>query len=80
MILHKFCVIELWKRKHSFTGCDTTSKVGTKDKASKVASNKRHQYQLAKFAEQFLWNEILKYEDDFFIEYIASKNRLSMRI
>ena len=54
MILHMFCVIELWKRNYSFTGCDTTSKLGTKDKASKVASNKRHQYQLAKFAEQFL--------------------------
>ena len=49
MILHMFCVIELWKRNYSFTGCDTTSKLGTKDKASKVASNKRHQYQLAKF-------------------------------
>ena len=47
---YTFCVIELWKRNYSFTGCDTTSKVGTKDKASKVASNKRHQYQLAKFA------------------------------
>ena len=39
---------------HSLTGCDTTSKVGTKENAFKVASNEKHQQSLPEFGERVL--------------------------
>ena len=45
---------------HSVTGCDTTSKVGAKEKAFKVASN-----ELSEFGEPVLGHEMLKYAEEF---------------
>ena len=65
---------------HSLTGCDTTSKVGTKEKAFKVASNEKHQQQLFEFGERVLGHEMLKYAEEFLLEFIGTRESLSRGI
>ena len=65
---------------HSLTGCDTTSKVGTKEKAFKVASNEKLQQQLCEFGERVLGHEMPKYAEEFLLECIGTRESLSRGI
>ena len=65
---------------HSLTGCDITSKVGTKEKAFKIASNEKYQQQLSEFGERVLGHEMLKYTEEFLLECIGTRESLSRGI
>ena len=65
---------------HSLTGCDTTSKVGTKEKAFKVASNEKLQQQLPEFGTSVLGHKMLKYAEEFLLECIGTRESLSRGI
>ena len=65
---------------HSLTGCDTTSKIGTKEKAFKVASIEKHQQQLSEFGERVLGHEMLKNAEEFHLECISTRELLSRGI
>ena len=58
---------------HTLTGCDTTSKISTKNKAFKTSKLEKFQKSLATFGEITLTEELVATSEEFLVECLASK-------
>ena len=58
---------------HALTGCDTTSKISTKNKAFKTSKLEKFQKSLATFGEITLTEELVATSEEFLVECLASK-------
>ena len=57
---------------HALSGCDTTSNIGTKNKAFKMSKLNRFQVGLAKFGEDIVTEEIIELVEEFLIKALAT--------